>query len=428
MRDIAVTLVIFGTLPFILWRPYIGVLVWTWLAFMNPHRLTWGFAYDMQFALIVAITTLVGLLATREEKKVPWTRESVVLLIFVGWMVLTTFFAVYQSIAWLQLEKIIKIQVMIFVTMMLMQSKERINLLVWVMTLSLAFYGVKGGIFTILNGGLYHVRGPAGSFIAGDNEIGLALIMTVPLLRYLSLTVKNFWAKHAMTAAMVLTAIAAVGSQSRGALVGLVAMAAFLWFKSRYKVATMFLGIVAAVLIVNIMPQQWFDRMESTKNYEEDDSALGRINAWHMAFNMARVKPFGGGFETFRPEIFAAYAPEPTRVHDAHSIYFEVLGEHGFVGLALFLLLGWMTWRSAAWIIRRARGDPAKRWAADLAAMVQVSMVGYASAGAFLGLAYFDYYYTLVATVVLTKTVLLADQPKPERVTTLAPPATAQAS
>src|SRR5688572_13946164 len=135
MRDIAVTLVIFGTLPFILWRPYIGVLVWTWLAFMNPHRLTWGFAYDMQFALIVAITTLVGLLATREEKKVPWTRESVVLLIFVGWMVLTTFFAVYQSIAWLQLEKIIKIQVMIFVTMMLMQSKERINLLVWVMTL-----------------------------------------------------------------------------------------------------------------------------------------------------------------------------------------------------------------------------------------------------------------------------------------------------
>lgn len=429
MRDIAVTLVVFSTLPFILWRPYIGVLVWTWLAFMNPHRLTWGFAYDMQFALIVAITTLVGLLASREEKKIPWTRESVVLLIFVAWMVLTTCFAVYPALAWTQLEKVAKIQLMVFVTLMLMQSKERINLLVWVMTLSLAFYGVKGGIFTIVNGGVYHVRGPAGSFIAGDNEMGLALTMTIPLLRYLSLTASSLWLRHAMTAAMVLTAIGAVGTQSRGALVGILAMGLFLWLKSRHKFITAGLAIVAAVLVVNIMPQQWFDRMESTKNYHQDASALGRINAWHMAINLAKSRPLGGGFETFRPAMFAAYAPEPLRVHDAHSIYFEVLGEHGFVGLALFLLLGAMAWRSASWIIRQARGDPQKRWAADLAAMVQVSMVGYASAGTFLGLAYFDFYYTLVAIVVLTKTVLLAEsQPKPERVTTFAPPATAQAS
>ena len=40
--------------------------------------------------------------------------------------------------------------------------------------------------------------------------------------------------------------------------------------------------------------------------------------------------------------------------------------------------------------------------------MVQVSLVGYAIAGAFLGLAYFDFYYTLVAVIVLTKTVLVA--------------------
>ena len=86
------------------------------------------------------------------------------------------------------MEKVAKIQLMIFVTLMLMQSKERINLLVWVMTLSLAFYGVKGGIFTILHGGVYHVRGPAGSFIGGDNEMGLALVMTIPLLRYLQLS------------------------------------------------------------------------------------------------------------------------------------------------------------------------------------------------------------------------------------------------
>jgi probable O-glycosylation ligase (exosortase A-associated) len=429
MRDIAVTAVIFSTLPFILWRPYIGVLVWTWLAFMNPHRLTWGFAYDMEFALIVAITTLIALLLSKEEKKIPWTRESVVLLVFIGWMVLTSFFAAYPTLAWPQLEKVVKIQVMIFVTLMVMRTKERIELLVWVMTLSLAFYGVKGGIFTILNGGVFHVRGPTGSFIGGNNEIALALIMTIPLLRYLSLTARWFWVRHAMTGAMVLTAIAAVGSLSRGALLGIVSMGLFLWLKSRQKLLTALLGAVAMVLIINIMPQQWYERMESTKNYQQDDSALGRINAWGMAFNLAKSRPLGGGFEAFRPEMFAAYAPNPSMVHDAHSIFFEVLGEHGFVGLALFLLLGVMTWRTASWIIRHARGDPQKRWAADLAAMVQVSLVGYASGGAFLGLAYFDFYYTLVATVILIRIVLLEqNQPERQGVTGFAQPATARAS
>ena len=72
-------------------------------------------------------------------------------------------------------------------------------------------------------------------------------------------------------------------------------------------------------------------------------------------------------------------------------------------------MLGLMTWRTASWVIGRARRDREKRWAADLAAMIQVSLVGYASAGAFLGLAYFDFYYTLIAIVVLCKTLLIAD-------------------
>ncbi len=378
MRDIVLTLVIFGTLPFILWRPHIGVLVWTWIGFMNPHRLTWGFAYDMQFALIVALVTLVSVLISREPKKVPWTGATIILLFSIVWMLITTIFSIYPVLAWPHMEKVAKIQLMIFVTLMLMQSKERIDQLVWVMALSIAFYGVKGGIFTILNGGVYHVRGPENSFIGGDNEMGLALIMTIPLLRYMQLSTSKVWLRAGVTAAMVLTAIAAVGSQSRGAMLGIAAMGVFLWLKSRNKIFTGLIGVVATVLILAIMPQQWFDRMATIQNYDTDTSALGRI----------------------------IYAPSPEDVHDSHSIYFEVLGEHGFVGLALFLLLGLATWRAASWVIKRARSDPARRWAADLAAMVQVSLVGYASSGAFLGLAYFDYYYTLIAVIVLCKTVV----------------------
>ncbi len=412
MRDIVLTLVIFGTLPFILWRPHIGVLVWTWIGFMNPHRLTWSFAYDMPFAMIVALVTLVSLLMSREPKKIPWARESIVLLIFLAWILLTTMQAMYPWLAWPHFNQIWKIQLMVFVTMILMQSKERINQLVWVIAMSIGFYGVKGGIFTIVNGGVYHVRGPEGSFIGGDNEMGLALIMTIPLLRYLQLTTRSMWLRAFLAVAMVLCAAATVGSQSRGALVGLVAMGTFLWLKSRNKVFTAALGVVAIGLVLSVMPQQWYDRMATIQTYDQDQSAMGRINAWKMAFNMAKDRPLGGGLESFQDYSFALYAPNPDDVHASHSIYFEVLGEHGFVGLGLFLMLGLMTWRSASWVIGRARRDREKRWAADLAAMVQVSLVGYASAGAFLGLAYFDYYYTLIALVVLCKTVLISSNAK----------------
>jgi probable O-glycosylation ligase (exosortase A-associated) len=179
-----------------------------------------------------------------------------------------------------------------------------------------------------------------------------------------------------------------------------------------------------------VMPQQWYDRMATIETYQQDDSALGRINAWRMAFNLAKDRPLGAGFESFRREMFARYAPDPGNVHDAHSIYFEVLGEQGFVGLALFLVLAVMTWFSASWIARHAKADGSTAWMADLARMIQVSLVGYATAGAFLGLAYFDYYYTLVAIVVLCKVHLekhlatqareqAAPQPVPTNVPTL---------
>lgn len=408
LRDIVLTAVIFGILPFILFRPYLGILVWTWIGFMNPHRLTWSFAYDMPFAMIVALVTLVGLLMSREPKKVPWTRETILLLIFILWVLATTMHAMYPALAWEKMNQFWKILLMVYVTMVVMQSKERINLLVWVIALSIGFYGVKGGIFTIVHGGVYHVRGPEGSFIGGDNEMGLALIMTIPLLRYLQLSSKSLWMRAGLTGAMLLCAVATVGSQSRGALLGLVAMSGFLWLKSRNKLFTALLGGIAVALVLMVMPQQWYDRMATIQDYQNDQSAMGRINAWKMAFNMAKDRPLGGGFDCFHDYSFALYAPDPDNVHDSHSIYFEVLGDHGFIGLALFLALGLMTWRTAAWLVSRAHRDRDKRWVADLAAMIQVSLVGYASAGAFLGLAYFDYYYTLIAIVVLCRVVLLA--------------------
>jgi hypothetical protein len=70
--------------------------------------------------------------------------------------------------------------------MCLIHGKERIQLLVWVTAVSIGFYGIRGGIFTILTGGNYRVYGPEETFIADNNQLGLALTMILPLLYYSS--------------------------------------------------------------------------------------------------------------------------------------------------------------------------------------------------------------------------------------------------
>jgi len=413
VRDIFVTLVVFGSLPFILRRPWIGIIMWCWLSYMNPHKLSWGFAYDMPFAMLVALCTLLGLLFSREPKRIPWTRETILLLLFDLWTVMTTFFALYPEGAWEQLDKIWRIQLMTFVTLMLITSEQRLKALVWIITLSLAFFGVKGGIFTISTGGAFRVYGPPTTFIGGNNEIALALIITIPLLRFLQLNAKRLLSKWALGIAMLLCALSAIGSQSRGAFLAIIAMGGFLWLKSRNKFAMGLLGALAVLLIASVMPQEFYDRMKSIQTYEQDDSALGRINAWKMAFNLAKDRPLiGGGFRTFQPWVFAAYAPEPDRVHDAHSIYFQILGEHGFVALGMFLLLFGFTWRTASYVKRAVLDRPDQKWLGDLCLMIQVSIVGYLAGGAFLGLAYFDLPYHLVAIIVIARKLVDAERPQ----------------
>lgn len=401
MRDIFITAIIFGLLPFVFRRPWLGILLWSWLGYMNPHRLAWGFAYNLPFSMIVGLVTIVAFMASKEKKVMPWTRETIVLLVFIGWMLFTTFFAFYPDLAWVQWEKVWKIQLMVFLTALIITDRHKLHWLIWVIALSFGFYGVKGGIFTILHGGAYRVQGPSGTFIAGNNELALALVMTIPLIRYLHLQATRKWVKMGLASAMVLTGVAAIGSQSRGGLVAMVAMGLFLWLKSRNKIVTGFYMALAVLVMASVMPQTWYNRMNTINTYDHDQSTMGRFNAWHTAFNVAKDRITGGGFEMFRPPTFHQYAPDPWNVHDVHSIYFEQMGEHGFIGFALFMLLGLLAWIRAQQIIKRCKHDPDKKWAADLAAMIQVSLIGYAAGGSFLGMSYFDLPYHLMIILLL---------------------------
>lgn len=375
--------------------------MWLWISVMNPQKYAFGFAYSFPFAALIAIVTLVSLLKNRDQVSLPINTTTVLLILFPLWMCVTYIFALeHQSAGYERWKSVMKVFLFILVGASLIKTRKQVEWMIWTIVISVGFYGIKGGIFTILTGGSHKIYGPPGSgFMSDNNAISVALVMVIPLMYFLRTTVTSKWMKFGLLAAMGLSAMAVLGSQSRGAFLAVSVMVIFLWLKSDKKI---FVGILLVALIpvaIGFMPETWTARMETIANYEQDGSAMGRINAWVMAFNVANDRPLvGGGFELYNARTFAIYAPDPTAVHAAHSIYFQILGEHGYVGLMLFLAIGFTAWSTARRIIKISHSKPEDPWAGHLARAIQVSLLGYAIGGAFINIGYWEIqYYEIIA-------------------------------
>jgi putative inorganic carbon (HCO3(-)) transporter len=403
MRDALMLALVVGILPFACRHTWVAALLWTWISIMNPHKLAWGFAQSMPFAAMAAGAAAISLVITKDKLALPRNHAVTALILLTFWMCVTTAFAIHPEGSWPLLERTLKIQVMTLIALAALRERRHVELFIWVNALSIGFYGLKGGLFTLASGGEQRVWGPPGGFIEGNNELGLALVMVIPLMNYLRAVATRRWIRGGLVGLMSITAIAVLGTQSRGAFLAILAMGLFMWMRSREKaVAAVVIGVIGLTLTA-FMPQTWSDRMSTIGSYEQDGSAMGRINAWKMATHLANARPLGGGFDIYSGEIFARYAPVPEDVHAAHSIYFQVLGEHGYLGLLLFLLIGAYAFATASRIRRETERLPEAQWLHYLASMMQVSMVGYAVGGAFLSLAYFDLPYNVLVVVVVSQ-------------------------
>lgn len=400
MRDLALGLLLLFITLRSLNLPWLGIMNWTLISIMNPHKLSWRIdTYPV--AMLAALATMVSVLVSRDPKRFPFTRETGLFLLLMVWFTVTWLVSGniegnYES--WL---KVMKIDFMLLVALLVLHNRMHLMALTWVVAGSIAFYGIKGGVFTIANGGAYRVWGPEGSFINGNNELALALIVTIPLVRFLQLQVQQAWLRHALTGTMLLCAAAALGSHSRGALLAIAAMTLVLWWRSERKVVGGIALLVIGAALIAFMPDNWTNRMETIETYEQDASAMGRINAWTMCWNLANERFFGGSFNIYNAKNFLLYSPNPDAIHAAHSIYFQILGEHGWVGLVIYLLLWWCVWLSAGYLRKEGKKREETRWLSDLGAMCQVSLAGFAVGGAFLSLAYFDLTYNIMVLVVL---------------------------
>lgn len=428
MRDYIVLAIIAGLVPLSVIRPFYGLLAWSWISYMAPHKLGWGVATYQPVAMMIGLAALVGFVVSREPKKIPAHPTVFWYFMFMFWMLLTFLVNIKSPDVFAQGDKILKIQLFIIISLMIVNTRERLNWLLAIIAFSIGFYGVKGGIFTITSGGGERVWGPPTTFIEGNNELGLAMLMVAPIMLYFASQVPKGWKRYALWACAFFTLVAVIGTHSRGALLALFAMLGIVWLRSRQKLVILILLVVALPTLFVLAPENWRDRMATMKTDESvqqstqqapkrmqngdfcadltakmqqrDASFGGRVNAWCMATHLAGSEFFGGGYAAFSRSNFHTYAPDPEDYHDAHSIYFQILGEHGFVGLALFLAMIGSALLQAGKLRALTRNKPELEWAFSLAGMLQSCIVAFIVGGAFLGLAYFDLFYHLIVAVV----------------------------
>ncbi len=408
MRDILVLGIIIGLTPFILRSAWIGVLAWTWVGLMNPHQLGWGVAGRFPVAMLIGAVTLLALLFTKDKKAPPWNGAMIALLITVIFYTAKMPFVWVSDVGWEMWDKVMKIFLMTFVTGMLVYGAYRIRWLLWTIVVSLGFYGLKGGVFSVVTGGHHMVKGPSPSFMSGNTEIGLAMIMVLPLVLVTARHLSQKWLRLLAYATFWFTIVAIVFTYSRGALLGLAVVMMFILPGLKRKITLSILLIPAVIAGIAMTPDKLFDRAETIQTYQEDHSAMQRIQAWSVAKNIALDHPaLGAGFglQNLESPRWLAYAdflgPWENKARAAHSIYFQVLGEHGFVGLTLFLTVMAGTLFTLTRCRRQFRKLPGGDWLSGYCWAIRTSLIGYLVSGAFLSLAYFDlvYLYVVLAAV-----------------------------
>jgi probable O-glycosylation ligase (exosortase A-associated) len=224
---------------------------------------------------------------------------------------------------------------------------------------------------------------------------------------------------------MVATAFGVLGTYSRGGFIGLGVMAGYLWWRSKHRIALALAIIAVVVPALLMMPQSWYQRMGTLKEASSQQTFQTRLDAWKVNWNIAVARPLtGGGFnasedpDTYRiysygKSIYAGPGNYKTPAgftggHAAHSIYLEVLGDHGFIGLGIYLAMLIATWSLLGRVRKSSKGLASLEWVEELATMVQVSFVAFFVSGFALSMAYYDLVFLFMG-ITLALSVVVGD-------------------
>jgi putative inorganic carbon (HCO3(-)) transporter len=416
VRDFIVMAIILGSIPVALFNPFVGVLVWYWIAYFNPHRLAWGIS-NYPVAQMIAIPTIVGMIFSRQWNKRIFERETVLMLVLWIWFGITYIHALQIPLfsghiqdARTMYINVTKILLMTIVTMLIVNTQQKLRVLLLVVGLSFGVLAIKTAIFGLLHGG-ERVWGPDNSFIGDNNAFGLAMDMNIPIFYFIASCEKSRLLRIFLWMSLVSALVCVILSYSRGALLGLAVVLLGVTLRSRRKLVIFAVIGIAGLSLFAYAPEQWRARMDQFFSGHLDSSAQERLITWRTGLNLALDYPvFGGGFQVL-PDVpvYQKYMPRPLpnghMSSGPHSIYIQELSEHGFVGLALFLSLIASCLASLIQLRRYAQRTDDHNWLIAYSHMFELSIIAFMIGGAFLEFANFDFWYLVIGCIVIMKVI-----------------------
>jgi probable O-glycosylation ligase (exosortase A-associated) len=276
VRDLFVSGFILAFLPTAFRRPFIGLLLFTLLAYMRVQDLTWGFARYQRWSYYVAIITLGGFFLSTGQKKFMlqdarnYAMMTLGLWVGLSLLLIGAFKSSFEISRYVEYLKIIGVALF---TTGVVKNRDYLRVLVWIIALSFGFFGVKNGIAGILSGGSMIIWQGPGGMMQDNNDFALALVMGVPLLLMLGLSERRKLMKRVMLMTVPLTIITIAATHSRGAFLALTCCFLVLVWRSKNRVGGIAVFVLLGIVGFFAAPESYKARLATIKTYEQDSSA-----------------------------------------------------------------------------------------------------------------------------------------------------------
>lgn len=405
MRDIALALIfvpmLLGSMRFL----HTATMVWVWTALAMPASFMYGPLSALPLNKIAVGSSLIALFVDKTKRKFAADPTFVFHTLFVVQGLISFSFGLTDIPRTYDLiDRIVKVWALC--CFMRVANRERLQLhaMVMMLTICVGLHGILEGMKYILSAGSHKVS--VVGFFGDNNSMAMAVLTVLPFFHYFWKYSSRGIVRLGFAGLGVLALAGVVASASRGAVIGLVVLAGMMVLQSQRKILGLMVAAGLGIALAVAVPGTWLDRMNTIQAAETDGSFMGRVSSWKMNTIVALNRPLtGGGFSALEDaRVHRDYVgqfgmldfiptPPPAGVVAAHSIYFEVLGDTGFIGFFLFIgmLAAWYT--SVRQVKRMTRASKEKRWAYDLAVAIERSLAVYLVSGAALSAAYFENIY-----------------------------------
>ncbi|MFM9937206.1 MAG: putative O-glycosylation ligase, exosortase A system-associated [Novosphingobium sp.] len=402
-------------------RPFVFVLAYAYIDIVAPQKVTWGFLAHIPVSLIAFICAVTAWLVAENKDGIRVSPRQFVLLLLLVYCGLTTRSADFPEEAFEKWGWVWKALVFALFLPFTLRTRLRIEALVLIMVLSVGVIVIGGGIKTAAGGGGYGEL----KLLVNDNQglyegsiISTVAVCVIPLALWLAkygTIFKPSWPVRLFALGICFACLLMpVGTQARTGLI-CIAVLGLLMLRTTKKRFT-YIGVLAGLALVAmpLLPHSFTERMSTIGNHQSDQSASTRVAVWKWTIEFAKTHPFGGGFNAYLQNKVSYdkiqsqnagdnnTAIETERIEEKgrayHSSYFEMLGEQGYPGLGLWLLLHIMGVVHMEVIRRRYAKDPPAElaWVTPLADALQQAQIVYLFGGAFVGIAFQPFCYMLV--------------------------------